>query len=170
MILLAIDPGNEQSAWVLYDTEAKTPKDSDIVPNHLMLEQISRSPITHLAIEMVASYGMPVGRTVFDTCVWIGRFIEAWRGPFTRVYRKDVKMHICQSMRAKDSNIRQAIIDLYPASGGGATPQIGTKKAPGPLFGFAKDKWAALSVAITWADRKLPWPEDSMKAMLEGGE
>jgi len=41
---------------------------------------------------------------------------------------------------------------------------------PGPLFGFAKDKWAALSVAITWADRKLPWPEDSMKAMLEGGE
>jgi hypothetical protein len=101
---------------------------------------------------MIACYGMPVGATVFETCVWIGRFIEAWGDEFTKVYRKETKMHLCQTMRAKDSNIRQAIIDRYPATGGGKKPQIGTKAQPGPLYGVSKDVWAALAVAITFAE------------------
>lgn len=78
-----------------------------------------------LAIEMVASYGMPVGETVFETCVWIGRFIEglkfAVRG-FSKVYRKDEKINLCHSMKAKDSNIRQALIDRFG--------EVGIKKNP----------------------------------------
>ena len=111
-----------------------------------------------MAIEMVASYGMAVGKTVFETCMWIGRFMEAWESATgtkpQQVYRKDVKMHLCGSMRAKDTNIRQAIIDRYPASGGGKCPQIGTKKEPGPLYGVSKDIWSALAVAITYSETK----------------
>ncbi len=74
---------------------------------------------------MIASYGMAVGKTVFDTCVWIGRFKEI--ADFNSVdvehiYRKDEKMNICHSMKAKDSNIRQALIDRFGP--------VGTKKNP----------------------------------------
>lgn len=62
---------------------------------------------------MIASYGMPVGKEVFDTCVWIGRFIEAFDLEYEYVYRKDEKMNLCHSMKAKDSNIRQALIDRF---------------------------------------------------------
>lgn len=101
-----------------------------------------------LAIEMIASYGMPVGREVFETCVWIGRFIEAWGGPYTLVYRKDVKLHLCGQPRAKDSNIRQALIDRY----GGKDRAVGKKATPGPLYGVSADVWSALAIAVTFAD------------------
>ena len=78
-----------------------------------------------LVIEMVASYGMAVGETVFETCVWIGKFMqiaENSKMPVKKIYRKDEKMNICYSMKAKDSNIRQALIDRFGV--------VGTKKNP----------------------------------------
>jgi hypothetical protein len=104
-----------------------------------------------LAIEMIASYGMAVGREVFETCVWIGRFMQAWHEPAAvrLVYRRDVKLHLCGTPQAKDPNVRQALLDMFPRTGGGATPQIGTKARPGPLYGVSSHAWPALGVAIT---------------------
>ncbi len=99
---------------------------------------------------MIACYGMAVGKSVFDTCVWIGRFIQAWHKDYTKIYRRDVKIFLCNSPRAKDGNVRQAIIDRYPPDGDGKIPQIGTKKKPGQLFGIHDDIWAALGVAMTF--------------------
>ena len=159
MYVLAIDPGDVESGWLLFDRNIETPKDFGIETNEKLLLRIKNfkaKSTTRLAVEMVASYGMPVGKSVFDTCVWIGRFIEAWGCTnYTQVYRLDVKMHLCQDSRAKDGNIRQAIIDRYPASGGGKIPQIGTKKQPGLLYGVKKDVWSALAVAITVSEQKL---------------
>lgn len=158
MIILAIDPGSAQSAYVAYDTIGGEIVQSGIYENEDMLSIIKSIYNNILAIEMVASYGMPVGKTVFETCLWVGRFIEShqqmWRDtPYKKYYRKtDICMHLCHSTRAKDSNIRQAIIDRYPATGGGKTPQIGIQKKPGPLYGVSKDVWAALAVAITCAE------------------
>lgn len=159
--ILAIDPGDVKSAFVVYESGKII--NHGIYANEDMLSIIKTSYHEHIAIEMIASYGMPVGKTVFETCLWIGRFIqvecEQWSNPpkegwYTKVYRKNVKMHLCNSMRAKDSNIRQAIIDRYPATGDGKIPQIGTKAKPGPLYGVKKDIWAALAVAITFAETK----------------
>jgi hypothetical protein len=89
---------------------------------------------------------MPVGREVFETCVWIGRFQQVWRDPeaVKLVYRRDVKLHLCGNSRAKDANIRQALIDkLGP---------VGTKAAPGPLYGVRSHAWAAVAVAVTAFD------------------
>ncbi|WP_274347012.1 hypothetical protein [Xanthomonas campestris] len=101
--------------------------------------------IDTLAIEMIASYGMPVGREVFETCVWVGRYQQAWRSPeaVQLVYRRDVKLHLCGNAKAKDANIRQALLDLIG-------PQ-GTKRAPGPTYGVKSHAWAALGVAATVA-------------------
>lgn len=156
MIVLAIDPGNEESAWVLYDGEKPIAfeKESNVeLLNKLQLWNEGYGPFKgaeRLAIEMIASYGMPVGREVFETCVWIGRFVEAWSGNYSLVYRKDVKLHLCGQPRAKDGNIRQALIDRW----GGKDKAIGKKKTPGPLYGISADVWSALAIAVTYADRQ----------------
>jgi len=152
MKILAIDPGNKQSGWCLFDGERV--HDSGVLDNDEMLGRVMLHRDKTLAIEMIASYGMAVGCEVFETCVWVGRFLQAHGRDVRLVYRKDVKMHLCHSMRAKDGNIRQAIIDLFPATGGGKVPQIGTKAKPGPLYGVSSHAWPALGVAITISKEK----------------
>ncbi len=151
-MLIAIDPGNEQSGWVLFTGRAV--HSCGVMPNDELLQRLRgdwRVLGDALAIEMIASYGMPVGREVFQTCVWIGRFQQAWQAPelVRLVYRRDVKLHLCGTSRAKDANIRQALLDLFPRTGGGATPQVGTKGQPGPLYGVSSHAWPALGVAVT---------------------
>lgn len=146
MAILAIDPGNEQSAVVEWD--GRQIVSAEILPNNELLERMYRGITAgDMVIEMVASYGMPVGVTVFETVFWIGRFCEAWKGAFSRMFRKDVKMHLCNSTRAKDSNIRQSLVDRF-----GDKP---TKASPNPVYnGFKlkKDEWQAFALAVTWWD------------------
>jgi len=159
--LIAIDPGTTESAYVVM--EGSTVLAHGIVSNMAMLARITVLPdadaslaVEHMAYEMVACYGMPVGREVFETCVWIGRFIEAFRGEATPIYRTDVKSRLCHSPKAKDPNIRQALLDLY----GGKEKAIGKKKTPGPLYGIHSHEWAALAVAVTFGMKEL-WQVDS---------
>ena len=148
--ILAIDPGNELTAFTVIDAVNLHPVRAEKVTNDELLSRIKSGEfhgVEDVAIEMIASYGMPVGATVFDTCVWIGRFQQALTDKgsrITRVFRKEVKMHICGSPRAKDGNVRQALIDRF----GG----VGTKKEPGWFFGFKADMWAAYAVAVTHAE------------------
>lgn len=148
MLLLAIDPGTVQSGWCTF--EAGKVLDSGVWPNENLLRVVNFADTwpqpTALAIEMVASYGMPVGKEVFETVRWIGRFQQAWRDPeaVRLVYRKDVKIHLCGSMKAKDTHIWQALIDkLGP---------VGTKKEPGPLYGVKSHARSAVAVAVTAAE------------------
>lgn len=148
MRIIAIDPGPVQSAFVVWD--GQTISERGIVPNNDLISTLRLGMIngSQLVIEKVASYGMAVGETVFDTVFWTGRFWEAWRGAAVRVPRLTVKTHLCHDSRAKDSNIRQAIIDRF----GGKEFAIGSKKAPGPLYGLKKDLWQAFALALTWYD------------------
>lgn len=147
--ILAIDPGPTHSGVVDYKTGRVV--SASKMPNAEVLDMLTfvfDRDIPHLAIEMVASYGMAVGREVFETVRWIGRFQQAWHSPddVMLVYRLDVKMHLCHNAKAKDANIRQALIDMLGAPG--------TKKHPGATYGVAGDMWSALAIAVT-ADAKL---------------
>ena len=163
-IIIAIDPGTSQSAIIEYDVITGGVLYAEILENNVVLDYISINSYgkKHLVIEMLQNYGMAVGKTTFETCVWIGRFMESCHEntPISRLYRKQrwdgyegVCMHMCHNNRAKDTNIKQAVMDIYPPTGGGKTPQVGTKSQPGPLFGIKKDLWQALGVAITFADQ-----------------
>lgn len=150
MIILAIDPGPEQSGWIYLDDQTRRPRGSGIASNRSVLDLLADDLHQHVAIEAIASYGMAVGREVFQTCIWIGRFMQAAADPeaVQLVYRQKIKQALCHDTRATDANIRRALLDLYPGTGGGATPQIGTKSKPGPLYGITSHMWSALAVAI----------------------
>jgi hypothetical protein len=151
-VRLAIDPGPERSAWLVHDAAAGQILAFAIEPNELVLEAIRIGlpyGVTRIAIEKVESFGMAVGAEVFETVFWSGRFAEAARKLILeRISRRAVKLNLCGSARAKDANIRQALIDRY-----GGSSAIGTKAAPGPLYGISKDVWSALAVAVTAADQ-----------------
>lgn len=150
--IFAIDPGTTESGWVLL--EAGRVHDSGVHHNHDVLRWIKPGQgADMLCIEMIAGMGMTVGQTTFETVRWIGRFQQAWRDPEAvhLVYRRQVKTYLCGNQQAKDGNIRQALLDIFPDTGGGATPQIGTKAKPGPLYGVSSHAWSALAVAVTVA-------------------
>lgn len=159
MKLLAIDPGNVQSALLVYDTAARRPAWFGYLQNPAALERIEvlTGDTDAMAVEMIASYGMAVGATTFDTCVWIGRFIERWT-TFSAaedepmlVMRREVKAALCGSQKAKDGNVRQALIDRF---GPGKDQAVGRKATPGPLYGISGDVWSALAIAVTAAETR----------------
>lgn len=151
-MIIAIDPGPDLSAWLVLDGRRVVAFGHEANADVLARVHANEHGCGEVVIEMIASYGMPVGVEVFETCVWIGRYEEAWRRSIRapcseprRVFRRDVKLHLCGQSRAKDGNVRQALIDLY----GGKVAAIGRKATPGPLYGISGDVWAALAVAIT---------------------
>lgn len=157
-MILGIDPGNLESGYVYIDENLK-PIRFGKISNELLLSAIYDHQLDtqHIAIEMIASYGMSVGQSVFETCVWIGRFYEAIRQiddiEPQFIYRKDEKMNLCHTMKAKDSNIIQALVDRFAPNT--TNKGKGSKKEQGWFYGFKKDIWQAYAVSVTYYDMYL---------------
>jgi len=171
MRILAIDPGPTQSGVVVYGEGGviyAKQRDNEIFVAELRAEKWGPEiwgemvEIDLLAIEWIENYGYAVGRDVFQTVYWIGRFAEAWWATSSclLIPRRDVKIALCGkstyrdpvtgSMKGiQDKHIRRAIINRFPARGGGKTPAVGTKAKPGPLYGMKSHLWSALAVALT---------------------
>ena len=152
MKVLAIDPGNRQSAWCMIDGETLKPLSFGKEENQVVLTAVQHLSYDSIVIERVASYGMAVGRDVFETCEWVGRFTQAARVPPDYVYRQEEKLHICGDSRAKDTNIRRALIDRF--SQHDLKNGKGTKKNPDWFYGFSADVWQAYAVAVTYVETR----------------
>lgn len=156
--IFAIDPGNIDSGYVLTDDNLK-PVSFGKVKNEELLQYIRHGipagKDIEYCIEMIASYGMPVGKEVFDTCVWIGRVMETVLQQASvlpvYIYRREEKLEICHSPKATDATIRQALVDRFAFG----TPNYGkgTKREPGWFYGFKADIWQAYAVAVTFHDK-----------------
>ncbi len=153
MNLLAIDPGSEQSAWLILGPAKPLAFYKE--PNRCILDRAAigywkQFGVEHLAIETLHVRGMPTAQQEMETQFWAGRFVQSIGLPFTQMRRIDEKMVICGHPRAKDGNIRQALIDRW----GGKEKAIGKKKTPGPLYGISQDVWQALAIAVTWFEQQ----------------
>jgi hypothetical protein len=156
-IVVGIDPGPKDSAFCMFNRTAQIVEAKDFLPNIELIHRLTAGLCynKYVAIESVACFGMPVGASVFETCYWIGRFIQAASYHNIAVGnecdvepalvpRMNVKVHLCGQARAKDANVRQALIDRFG-------PQ-GTKKNPGVLYKVSGHIWSALAVAVTYSD------------------
>lgn len=167
MTVFAIDPGNEQSAWCIMDDQYNLiefgKEDNKSVMEKLKekidlwyvkadFNEEDKRYIDCVVIERVASYGMPVGREVFETCEWIGRFAqEAEKKTYVDyIYRRDEKLYLCFDSKAKDANIRAALIERFAKHD--FKNGRGTKANPDYFYGVKADIWAAIAVATTFLD------------------
>ena len=179
MIVIAIDPGNVESAIVEIDSFYR-PYGAEKLENHAALLRLREmlegaflcDSQVFVAVEQVAHYGsgMPAGRTVFDTCVWSGRFIQGLLDVFplglfgddfdefdegfvSMIGRKEYVTEFCGSSRAKDSNVIQYLVDRFAPNE--HNKGKGTKKDPGWFYGFKADVWQAYALAVYEMDRRL---------------
>ena len=165
-IILGIDPGPKEHAFVWWDADANRVIELQTRPSFELLFSSDLDKmlckVKTVACEWIESYGMAVGQEVFRTVAGIGWLAGTIGTEVRLVPRKAVKMHLCNSMRAKDGNIRQALIDRFGV--------VGTKKAPGPLFGVSSHYWAALAVAVYAAETPAKdgefWIEDLRKRSI----
>lgn len=141
---MGIDPGFKESAFVIWDGKSILKKEK--INNNTMLnwDYYFTFNVDMIGIELIHPRGMPVSIQTIYTTVFVGRMVEIAQSRLYReirfIDRKDVKLHICGQTKAKDSNIRQALIDKIG--------KPGIKKAPGPTYGIAKDLWQALAIAV----------------------
>lgn len=157
-LILAIDPGTLQSGFVRFD--GRRVHASGVVSNAKLLRMVAESEDDLLAIEKIEAMGMAVGAEVFETVHWSGRFLQAWRDPdqVRRITRRQVKLGLCGSVRAKDPNVRQALIDMLG--------EPGTKQRQGPTYGVSSHAWSALAVAVIAAGGDaLPMPFESTERL-----
>lgn len=155
MKVFAIDPGNVNSAYCIMDDqynllEFKKSDNRDVM--QILLSKLDE--VDEVCIERMMNYSMNVGKTVYETCEWIGRFSqEAEKKALVNyIYRKDEKMNLCETMSANDAMIRRALIDRFAKTD--TKRGTGTKKKPDFFYGVSHDVWSSIAIAVTYLDMK----------------
>ncbi len=157
--LLAIDPGAAHVGWVEMDIALREVLESqEITPARA--RELARQPgrnFDAVVVEGVTNYGSAVGKDTFATCILIGRLLEIFSAkgvPVWVIYRPHVRCVVGGSMRARETDIKEAIRTWY----GGKVAATGTKKNPGPLYFVRGHAWSALALAVAWSMDRAPRP------------
>lgn len=140
--IMSIDPGTTRTAFMFYHPMTSTWGRFGKVPNDRVLAELLASRPELVVCEDMQSMGRPVGAEVFATVRFTGRIQQICFSeeiPFHLIKRTTIKKFLCPKMRAKDKDVRAALIKIYG--------QQGSKSDPGPTYGIANDVWSALAIA-----------------------
>lgn len=149
MRIIGIDPGNIESAYCILDNGSIS--ETAKLPNGSFWETVSEftSEPCVVYLEDIQAMGMSVGQEVFDTAKQIGRLqllMEQSGVEYVMIKRTEVKLHHCNTTRAKDTNIRAALIERFGDKG--------TKSNKGFFFGVSgSDQWSACAIALAGNDK-----------------
>ncbi len=153
MKIFAIDPGNEFSAYCIMDDEYQLDGFAKLPNRELMNVLLQRlDDVDLVVIERMQSYGMPVGKETFEACEWIGRYAQEAekKVPVQYIFRQEEKLWICHDTRAKDTNIRMALIERFAKHD--FKNGKGTKKNPDVFYNVSKDVWSSIAIAVSKHD------------------
>lgn len=146
--VFGIDPGTVQSAYVVWDGQAKEILEKATLPNDEFMDRFHRYPYLHpVGLEMVQNYGTPMGNDLIETIVFTGQIIWECKlkgAQLVKLRRPKIKVAICNDSKAKDGWIRQALIDRIGP--------VGTKLNPGPTYGVVAHEWQCLAAAVVCWD------------------
>ena len=151
MKIIGIDPGNEETAYAVM-AEDYTVIEADKQANDQFLDYtlpaLIRSGINTVVVEGIQSYGMAVGKTVFETCYIVGecRRVAKLEGAEVRIYaRPEYARALVGGMKVKDSTVRQALMTRF-----------GGDKKGEPLYLLKgnSDKRSAFAIAVYHADKR----------------
>jgi hypothetical protein len=135
MIVIGIDPGTRDSAYVMWDGSKILQK--SILANEVLLRDVRAEffgpPGMVYVVEGMQYFGKAVGKDVFQTCYFIGRIMEATPHPVELVYRKDIKLWLTGTVKSRDKDIRAALIDMLGKD---------------VTHGVSSHLWSALAVAV----------------------
>lgn len=157
MKIIGIDPGPLTSGYVVWSPllcrvlEAGTDVDNARLRREILPGFGLRFGDTsmQLAVERVACHGRPVGEPVLETVFLSGRLCEWWElttgQRAIRVPFSDIAHHFCHSRHAKESHVRQVLMDRFGGKG--------TAKAPGVFYKVAGHAWSAAALSVYVMDQ-----------------
>lgn len=152
-LVIGIDPGTTQSAYVAWDGHFI--QELGTAPNPTVakyLRNIDRRAC--VVFESVQSYGKVIGFDVLQTVFWTGRLFQVARdtvGPqqVSRLPRRAVKKHLRLPSSARDKDVRAALIRQFD-------PEL--------WHNLATHQWSAFALAVTW------WNTERARQPLKGQE
>jgi len=116
--IFAVDAGSEKSAYVVFNPSTQRIESMGIETNaDLLRTLVAPLRISVFAFEKLTPYGFPVGKEVFETIEWNGRFRQAAERHNVTVFpvtRKQCVIHHTGRSTGGDKEIRASMIARFP--------------------------------------------------------
>lgn len=161
-IIMAVDPGPRESAWIRINSDGYKPidmakSDNSVVRSRMYRMSYDHLVYDHLVIEecIARKYS---GRDITDTAFEAGRIAQASLfDAFTLISRSKVRGHTTKSNKGKDSTIIEALIQLFEPElyirwhkKEISRPKMLIEAKKGFFKGFHSDIWQAFALGYTF--------------------
>jgi len=164
--ILSIDPGSDYSGIVFFNVVDDRLLKSCKIDNESVqrIIDINRTKISLVVIEMLSSYGI-VGASVFETAIWIGKYIrhlETIGLPWILIKRSTVRGYWEPKDGKLEELIRNGTIEKWPKTADGKIKLLVSKKYnfyPNLKSTEVNDQIAAIAMAsyftFAWKNGKI---------------
>ena len=165
--ILAIDPGTTLSAYALIRDDYSIISAAK-VPNEELLTLVKGGEWSEMVIECMEARHVVngvIGAETYDTCYWIGRYMQAaidLGKTVHQIYRAQERSRLVPTKKNKlpkhpahvgqsaDSQIRATLIRRFAQHD--MKNGKGTAKNKDVFYGFARDMWSAFAIGVVHLD------------------